>query len=130
MAGAFLERGDVMSLPFKINNIAIEAPVKCQVSLSDIDNNSSNNAKGVMQRSRVRAGKRKVALSWKNLNATQAKIILDAAKDVFVTFYYFDPLLAEWTTKTFYAGDKSADMTYDGKNGFMWAALDFNLVEK
>ena len=119
-----------MSLPFKINNIAIEAPVKCQVSLSDIDNNSSNNAKGVMQRSRVRAGKRKVALSWKNLNATQAKIILDAAKDVFVTFYYFDPLLADWTTKRFYAGDKSADMTYDGKNGFMRASLEFSLVEQ
>lgn len=119
-----------MALPFKINNIAVATPVDCHVTLSDIDNNSSNNAKGVMQRNRVRAGKRKVQLSWKNLNATEAKTILDAVKGVFVDFYYFDPLEADWITKTFYAGDKEADMKYNGKNGFMWASLSFNLIEK
>lgn len=113
----------------KINGIKITpTPQEMQVTINDIDGETTRNARGDMTRDRI-AVKRKISLKFPALTDAQIQAILGAVSDEFFNVEYFDPLLG-LTTKTFYVGDRTAPVYSRHKNFCYWTEVSFNLVER
>lgn len=94
----------------KIKSTTVVTPSSMNVIISDIDSDkTTRNAKGKLLRDRI-AVKRKLECEWNGLTQAQAKTILSNCQDEFFSITYFDALEAKEVTKTFYAGDRTADI--------------------
>lgn len=114
----------------KINGILIKpTPQEMTVDVSDIDGESTRNARGDMVRDRI-AVKRKISLKFPPLTDSQIQTILNAVSNEFFTVEYPDPVLGI-TTKTFYTEDRNAPFfTQDREGTCYWSGLSFNLKER
>lgn len=113
-----------------INGVAVKTPSAMSVTVSDLDGETTRNAKGELIRDRI-GTKRKVECEWKYLTQSQISTLLNAVKNVFFSVTYQDPLSGV-TTKTMYVGDRSAPMYRYGNGGssILWEGLKMNFVEK
>lgn len=114
----------------KINGVKIKSPQEFKVSISDIDGQTTRNAKGSMIRDRI-AVKRKLECKFPPLRQSEISVLLKAVKNEFFTVEYPDPELGV-TTKTMYVGDRTIPMYRHGNGGedILWENLDMNFVEK
>lgn len=111
----------------KINGVAIATPSSFQVTISDIDGETSRNANGDLIRDRI-AVKRKLELQWNHLSTSAISTILQAVQNVFFNVEYPDPMTGTLTTKNFYVGDRNAPMynyTLD-----RWESLSMSFIER
>ena len=115
----------------KINGVAVPTPKVLKVDISDIDGETSRNAKGDLLRDRI-AVKRKLNCEWAPLTMEEISTLLKAVKAVYFTVEYPDPMEGAFITKTFYVGDRSMPMYwYDkAKNRYLWQGLTMNFIEK
>ena len=113
----------------KINGVKIKTPQEMQVTINDIDGETTRNARGDMVRDRI-AVKRKISLKFPPLTDSQIQTILNAVSNEFFTVEYPDPVLGI-TTKTFYTEDRNAPFfTHDREGTCYWSGLSFNLKER
>ena len=115
-----------------INGTEISPPQDFAVTLHTMDADSSGrNANGRMVRDII-AQKVKLECTWGALNPTQAQTILRLIRSPFFTISYIDPEGGAMTTKTFYAGDRSAP-SYSWNPRFRrmaWEGLRVNFIER
>lgn len=97
---------------------------------SDIDDRSERNQEGTMIRNRI-AKKRKLICNWGPLDAEELSELLVAVSPEYVTLTFPDAETGRYTTKRFYAGDKSAKAYCgDAKTGeIMWESFSMNFIE-
>ena len=112
----------------EISGVAMPTPEKYNVSLSDVDADTSGRSEtGYMHRDRVRSDVAKIELSWGGITTRQLETITAAiAAPSFPVKYFY----GETRTATMYAGDRKVEllaMHTDG-TGAVWN-LSFNLVE-
>lgn len=113
----------------KINGVKIKTPQEMQVTINDIDGETTRNARGDMVRDRI-AVKRKISLKFPPLSDAQIQTILNAISGEFFTVEYPDPVLGK-TIKTFYTEDRTAPFfTHDREGTCYWSGLSFNLKER
>jgi hypothetical protein len=113
----------------KINGVAVATPKVFRVEISDIDGETTRNARGDIIRDRV-ATKRKLNCEWAPLTMAEISTLLKAVRNVFFTVEYPDPMEGKVITKTFYVGDRSTPMLCI-KNGVpMWEGLTMNFIER
>jgi hypothetical protein len=94
------------------------------------DYKADRNTNGTMIIERIRAGVRKIELSWTYLTAAQLSQVLNAVSPVFFTVTYMDPIDNANRTGTFYSGDRNCGMI-DFKAGVpRYKDIKFNLIEK
>ncbi|MBF0779799.1 MULTISPECIES: DUF6711 family protein [unclassified Granulicatella] len=111
-----------------INGVTVVTPKTFQVSISDIDGESSRNARGQIIRDRV-AIKRKIECEWGMLTQFEIQQILAAVINEFVTVQYPDPQLG-MVTKTFYVEERSSP-AYSWNNHLKpWSGLKMSLIER
>lgn len=113
----------------KINGVVIATPKVFKVDISDIDGETSRNAKGDMIRDRV-ATKRKLSCEWPLLTMGEISQLLNSVKNVFFSVEYPDPMEGIRITKTFYVGDRSTPMLYMKNGVAMWEGLTMNFIER
>lgn len=114
----------------EINGVAITAPKKCKILVSDQDLNSDTDANAELHRNRV-AIKRKISNEWGPLSWSEISTILTSIKDVFFNVKYPDPQTGKFETKRFYVGDRTAPILVIGEDGsIMWEGLAADFVEK
>lgn len=113
----------------KINGVAVATPKVFKVDISDIDGETSRNARGDMIRDRV-ATKRKLNCEWAPLTMAEISTLLKAVRNVFFTVEYPDPMEGKVITKTFYVGDRSTPMLYMQNGVPMWEGLTMNFIER
>lgn len=114
----------------KINGVAIPAPEKCQVDISDQDLNSDTDANAELHRNRV-AVKRKISNEWGPLTWPEVSKILTAIKDVFFDVTYPDPQTGNFETKRMYVGDRTAPvLVIENDDSITWEGLTADFVEK
>jgi len=114
----------------KINGADIPAPAVFKVDISDIDGETTRNAKGDLLRDRITT-KRKLSCEWPPLTMAAISTILQAVQDEFFQVTYPDPMTGSMQTKTFYVGDRSAPLYWKDKNGqYRWKDLKMNFIEK
>jgi hypothetical protein len=98
-----------MAMSLKINGTSVKTPASFEVSYADIDADSSGrNANGTMVRDVIVKNKTKLSIKWAQLSVSESKAILLASDGDFFTVEYPDVFTGVQTTKTFYAGDRSA----------------------
>jgi hypothetical protein len=111
-----------------INSTTVATPSVFQVDISDIDGETTRNAKGDLIRDRI-AVKRKLTCEWKALTQAQVSAILSAVSGVFFTVQYPDPVNGV-VTITCYVGDRSTPMYRNINGTILWEGLKLNLVQK
>lgn len=112
----------------KINGVVIHTPKGYEVTISDLDGESSRNANGKLIRDRI-AVKRKISLEWPPLTQGEISTLLSAVSDVFFTCEFIDPQEGV-VTRTMYVGDRTspAYLFIDGE--MKWSGLKMNFVER
>jgi len=113
-----------------INSVAVKTPSKFDVTVSDIDGETTRNALGTLLRDRI-AVKRKIQLEFPPLTQTELSTLLTAVQDVFFNVTYLDPILGS-TTKSFYVGDRTMPMYKygNGTTDVLWEGLKMNFIEQ
>ena len=111
----------------KINGVDIADPQKLTWDLYDLDSEegAGRNQQGMMLRDRVGV-KRKVNCSWGPMKNEEISKLLKAMDDAFFTLEYPDAHDGGFRTGTFYVGDRSTPMYYNG----LWTGLSANFIER
>jgi hypothetical protein len=112
----------------EVNNVLIPTPSSFKVGIMDISS-AERNAKGTMLIDRI-AQKRKIEVSWKELEPKKLSEILKLINSTYFFVKYPDPMTGEFETKTFYVGDREIPM-YSFINGKpVWIDISFNFIER
>jgi hypothetical protein len=113
-----------------INGVALKTPSEFNVTVSDIDYNTTRNAKGDLIRDRIGV-KRKLDLSFPPMTQTELTTLLNATSAVFFNVTYQDPILG-MTTKEMYVGDRKMPLYRygNGTTDLLWEGLSMNFIER
>jgi hypothetical protein len=106
----------------------IPTPSKFEYKLSDVSAADAGRTEdGKMHKMRI-AQKVHLELEWQYVTTAQASTILTAFNPEYISVKYLDPKAADFVTKTFYVGDRSAP-AYNTKLG-LWENVSFNIIEQ
>ena len=129
--GHFVRMGANMGL-LNINNVDMPKPTSYQVGVQDLDSAETvRSESGMLHRDRVRAGVRKISVSW-TVKAADISKILKAVQNESCTVKFFDPQENSVKTATMYAGDRVPTLsvqTNENDTDNTWWDLSFDLVE-
>ena len=115
---------------FTINGVSVTQPAEVVYQRYDLDSEDSfRSLSGEMQRDRV-ATKVKLECRWNALDAQQMSQLLQSMDEVFFDINYFDPFNGGYTTKTFYAGDRSAPVYSIAGGKVIFRSFSANFIEK
>lgn len=111
-----------------INGVALPTPSELSVGIMDITN-AERNANGFMIIERI-ATKRKISLKYKYCDTSTMSQILQAITPIFYNVTFLDPVTNNYTTSSFYTGDKTLGMM-DFRNGVArYKDLQFDFIER
>lgn len=111
----------------KVEGLALPTPSDYSVSVEELSE-AERNANGNMIKEHI-GYKRKISLSWPFLTQDEIQQAFSATSKNFFQVTYIDPEYGE-TTKTFYAGARSAG-AMDFWNGVVrWKDFKFNIIER
>lgn len=117
---------------------AIPAPTDMSWADSDVSSSAAgrtNDADARMHKDRVTT-KKKLSLTWKNINGVRAAVVLQAFSPEYFWVQYHDPARNEFVVKEFYAGDRQASPhQYFVSNdytigGVSYKTLSLNIIER
>lgn len=114
----------------KINGADIPPPSEYTFTEADLVVNSERNAKGYANWDVVRQNVGSLDLTWSNLDGDRLTAVVAAIrgkKSFQATF--FNPLTKQMETRTFYAGDRSAQLARFISAQRYWATLTVPFVE-
>lgn len=114
----------------KVDGVQMPCPSEYSWSLSDVsaaESGRTDNA--VMQKSRV-AQKRKIALTWKEVSASETSSILQAFNPEYISVYYWDAMAGAYQTRTFYVGDRTAPVHYWWVGNQRFESVSFDIIER
>ena len=115
-----------------IDNVDMPKPTSYQVGVQDLDSAETvRSESGILHRDRIRAGVRKISVSW-TVKAADISKILKAVQNESCTVKFFDPQENSIKTATMYAGDRVPTLsvqTNENDTDNTWWDLSFDLVE-
>lgn len=117
----------------KINGVSLAAaPSTFQVTLLDLDSaeGSGRTLDGQGYRDRIRAGIRKIDMSWGPLSQADTSQILQLIQNEYFECTYPDPMTGQMETKTFYVGDRVAPFLVRRGDEIYWSGLKLTLTER
>ena len=110
-------------------------PASFAVTIEDVDLDSGrDNSTGMMVRNRIGI-KRTLAITMPPMKGTDADTLLALVGREKFKVNYYDPYSAARVTKTFYPGNRTCTMYYEGGAGkglpysVLWESISFDLVE-
>lgn len=118
----------------KINDLELPVYPKhggFKVTTADLDDAETTlrSVDGTLNRDRI-AVKRKISLAWGPLKMDEISQILQMVSPVFFDFYYPDPMIGDYTTKTFYVGDRTTPALFERNGVLYWESLEADFIEK
>lgn len=116
----------------RINGVEIAAyPAVFRVTILDLDDadSSTRTSDGRLNRNRV-AVKRQIDMEFNAMPADKISGVLRAMENVFFDFYYPDPMIGDYTTKTFYVGNRPAAIPIEKDGVIWWEGLRITLTEQ
>ena len=113
----------------KINGTYIPNPSSLQWGIQTVsDSSAGRDMKGDMHVNKI-TDKRKLELTWNNVDFATAREILQAVHHETFDLTYRDALSNEIETRTFYVGDRTAPV-YSYAVGMQWYSnVSFDLIE-
>lgn len=116
------------TIEIKVNGVVLPSPIDFSYNLEDLDADSQRDVQsGILDRNRIRSDVFKISLTYGiNDMDTVSKVLKAISPPTFVV-ELFDIKNNNRTTKTMYAGPKTAQMVCN--NGVWIKGLKFNLTE-
>lgn len=112
-----------------VNGVGLSPSVfKC--TLQDISTSESGRTQDGLMHKDVVAVKRKIDLGFNGSDPAMAKKILQCFKPTYVNVAYPDPESGLIETRTFYTGDKSADVKIWAVGNKRYSSIAFNIIER
>lgn len=112
-----------------VNGNAIKDPSVFSWGLNDVSTSSSGRTQdATMHKTRV-AQKRKISLTWWNLNKKETSTILKAFNDVNFKVTYPDALAGVDETRTFYRSDPTAPVRSWIEGRERYSTVSFDIIE-
>lgn len=116
---------------FKINGVTVKTPFSLGWAFSDLSSEEAQRTLDGKSHKDIIAQKVKLSPVWNNLNAVDTSIILKAVCPyAYVDITYLDPIENAMTTKSFYTGDKGADVYSYALGETRYSTLSFNCIEE
>lgn len=113
-----------------VDGVVMPAPSKDEWSIQDVSiGESGRDDTGYMYKGRV-TSKVKLVLEWAGKDPVTAQSILGAFQPEYISVNYFDPLVGDYTTKTFYTGDRSAKVKIWSENSKIFETVSFDIIER
>ena len=111
--------------------VSIPAPNDITWGCADVsssDAGRTNDANATMHVNRITT-KRRLGLTWKNLDGPTTMAVLQAFKPEYVWVRYHEPEENAYAIRQFYSGDKSAPVRQITVGGIEYASVTFNIIE-
>lgn len=117
--------------PFKVNNVDMPCPSKCDIGYQDISApDSGRTLDGLMWKNRV-GQKVKIELEWLGVSDEDAATILTAFDPEYVDVTFRDPKSNSIQTKNFYTGDrKGVTYWWSDDDDMTFSSIAFNIIER
>lgn len=111
-----------------VNGIAVPCPSSYEWQLEDVSRNEAGRTEdGTMHK--LRFGQIPgINLVWKLPSLAEAALILRVFNPEYITVEYLDVTTADWASKVFYVGNRSAPL-YNSRLG-RWESISFNLIAR
>lgn len=90
---------------------ALPAPYKYEWSLQRVSAGESGRSDDAVMHVNQVAQKRKIQLAWRTKTPTETSAILQAVNPEYIWVRYWDMLNAQYETRKFYTGDRSAPVS-------------------
>lgn len=91
------------------------------------DSSAGRTEDGKMHKNRI-GSKVAISLSWHNITSADVSKILKAFEPEYIRVNYLDPEEGDYTTKTFYVGNRTAPL-YNSRLG-VWSNVSFKIIEQ
>lgn len=114
------------------NMVDVPAPTSYSYGLQDISAAEAGRVQdegNTMHKMRT-SQKRKMALSWSDLDGGAVSHILQAFNEEYVYVRYLDALTNSYEVREFYTGDKSAPLRCVTVGGATYTTLSFDIIER
>ena len=111
-----------------VDGASIPCPSAYTWGLQDISAPGAGRTEDYLMHKMRGAQKVKLTLQWKNVTSDIAIAVIQAFNPEYVTVEYLDLLQGDFTTATFYVGDRSAPL-YNASMG-LWQNISFNIIER
>ena len=117
--------------PFKVNNVDIPCPSKCDIGYQDVSApDSGRTLDARMWKNRV-SQKVKLELEWLGVSDEDAATILQAFDPEYFNITYRDAKTNSIVTKNFYAGDRKATTYWWSDDDEMtFSNITLNVIER
>ena len=117
--------------PFKVNNVDIPCPSKCDIGYQDISApDSGRTLDGLMWANKI-GQKVKLELEWLGVSDEDAATILQAFDPEYFNITYRDAKTNSIVTKNFYAGDRKATTYWWSDDDEMtFSNITLNVIER
>lgn len=116
----------------KIEGVSVKDPSSFSWNLMDLssEDGTGRTLSGTATKDVV-AQKRKLSIVWNNIDKEYAETILKQVNSkVFLSVTYPDAMTGTNITKTFYIGDRKADMEIWSATKKIYKTLSFDFIEK
>lgn len=113
-----------------VDGVAIKTPSSFSVEIEDVSSANAGRTEDAVMHKETVTTLTKISCSWSGLTFEQARGVLERfpkSREYF-RIEYFDIALCGFVTKTFYVGNRTADM-YSGVLK-LWNNLSFSLIER
>lgn len=114
----------------EVDGVAVKCPSDLTWGLQDVsksDAGRTNNA--LMHKNRI-AQKRMISLSWKGLTPQECHRIVLAFNPEYIQVRYWDALDGDMVTRTFYVGDRTAQLATWTKDKKVYRDISFDIIER
>lgn len=114
-----------------INNITVQEPSALKYGEIYIHDEDSGRFASGLAYIGIIAEKRTLSLEWRAIRPAAAAAILAAVRsDKFFDVVYFEPDANNYTTRTFYLGDRTVQFQQWYSGGEAYASVSFDLIER
>ena len=113
-----------------VDGVAIKTPSSMTIGFQDVSNTDAGRTQDALMHKNMIAQKRKIDFVWAAPTPAEAHAILTAFNPEYFNVTYYDPLVGDTVTKTFYSGDKSAPIKIWTVGHKRYEQIAFNVIER
>ncbi len=113
-----------------VNGVKVKDPSSFTWGLQDVSDSSAGRTQDtIMHKNRV-GQKRKLSLAWNNPTKEETAAILQAFNPEYIDVTYPDSMTGQDETRTFYVGDRTAQIRAWTVNYKRYSQVAFDIIER
>lgn len=113
---------------YSVDGASVKCPSTYLWELDDVSASDAGRTEDVVMHKKRLGQVVALELSWNNITTAEASAILNAFNPEYISVKYLDPKVGDFTTSTFYVGNRTAPM-YNATMG-LWSNVSFKIIKR